>query len=454
MDDNQKKLEFIRNRIKEQLKEIRLDLGERRYQLYIDFVDATDCMDELRDMADLELQIDLAKYSRNIKEKLNAKGVTIGSIEESLEGAKEIDYDNYNSEYTEDIEEETAEELGLTEQELATLRAIEASKRISLMGTGDSDIEFEDGIDEYFEEKEDELEIEDIDEVEYDVDVDDGDDVDIELDVDEGGIEEYYGDDSDDDYFEDDDDEYEDNYDDMFDIDEDDLEEYEDEDDYDYEGDYDYEDEDDLDDEDDMLDIDEEYIFGYDDVAGEGEDDLDDDMFDIDEEDIFDYEDDEEELDDDMFDIDEDDIFGYNDYGDDMDDEDTEVDDDIFDIDEEDIFGYTDEYEDTQDVDDDMFDIDEADIFGMDEEYYQNKALDRRAADGGRARQITPNKVLDNGTERGKKAQSMFTKIHNTVNKTSKFVSKATRKTHETVKNTIDASDFFELSDEDEFIDF
>ena len=53
MDDNQKKLEFIRNKIKEQLKEIRSDLGERRYQLYIDFVDATDCMDELRDMADL-----------------------------------------------------------------------------------------------------------------------------------------------------------------------------------------------------------------------------------------------------------------------------------------------------------------------------------------------------------------------------------------------------------------
>ena len=82
---------------------------------------------------------------------MKAKGVTIDNIEESLEGAKEIDYDNYNSEYSEDVEEETAEELGLTEQELATLRAIEASKRISLMGTGDSDIEFEDGIDGYFE---------------------------------------------------------------------------------------------------------------------------------------------------------------------------------------------------------------------------------------------------------------------------------------------------------------
>ena len=81
--ENEKKLSFFKERIKEKLEQIREDIPEIRYKLWIASVDACDDYNELREMAELDMQLDLFEYTRNeINPKLEQLNMNITELRE------------------------------------------------------------------------------------------------------------------------------------------------------------------------------------------------------------------------------------------------------------------------------------------------------------------------------------------------------------------------------------
>lgn len=81
--DSQRRLEFFKEKIKETLESVKNDIPEIRYKLWIASIDACEDYDELREMAELDMQLDMFEYTKNeINPKLAKLNMDIKEIRE------------------------------------------------------------------------------------------------------------------------------------------------------------------------------------------------------------------------------------------------------------------------------------------------------------------------------------------------------------------------------------
>ena len=108
---NTKGIDFFKQKIKERLKQIKDDIPEIRYKLWIASIDACDDYNSLKEMAELDMQIEMFNYTRNeINPKIERLNLEIeklrranGLIESDKPGdysRKELTEDFYNPEIT------------------------------------------------------------------------------------------------------------------------------------------------------------------------------------------------------------------------------------------------------------------------------------------------------------------------------------------------------------------
>ena len=80
----QKRLEFFKQKIKEKLESIRGDIPEIRYKLWVASIDACNDYNELREMAELDMQLALFDYTRNeINPKIEKLNIELEQLRQS-----------------------------------------------------------------------------------------------------------------------------------------------------------------------------------------------------------------------------------------------------------------------------------------------------------------------------------------------------------------------------------
>ena len=353
MDANSKKIEFFKNKIIQRLKELCPYMSDVKYRLYNSMINDCQSLDDIREMAELDMQFSMIKYVQELDDKLKKSDTNIDELEAVtsqnnraaklavIAPKKEVAVNQYDDVDLTNIVEDLDDPEIINAQADLLMARMAAEKLSGYTEDEDEDSEDEELYDEMFGDEEEEEDLEDEEEGE------------------EEGEEE------------------------------DDISEY---------GDYIKDEEDSTNNEEDSNDTDEDFIdFGdspeesdnTEEEAEETEEETDDeliaDMFD-DEDDIPDEEEDSENDDseDDLDNINLDDIFG-----------DEEEEDNDFDINEEDL-GYT------SNSSEDSFD----DFF---------KDCDNRPSKKAVKRELTPNKVFINGTSRGTQTQQMFSLILNAV---------------------------------------
>lgn len=78
---NQKAIDFLKNRIRSRLAEVADQMGKYRFRLYMAMVDECNDFDELKEMAELDLQMDLFDYVRNeINPMLDEMNMSIADV--------------------------------------------------------------------------------------------------------------------------------------------------------------------------------------------------------------------------------------------------------------------------------------------------------------------------------------------------------------------------------------
>lgn len=354
MDANSKKIEFFKNKIRQRLKELCPYMSDVKYRLYNSMINDCQSLDDIREMAELDMQFSMIKYVQELDDKLKKSDTNIDELEAVtsqnnraaklavIAPKKEVAVNQYDDVDLTNIVEDLDDPEIINAQADLLMARMAAEKLSGYTEDEDEDSEDEELYDEMFGDEEEEEDLEDEEE-------------------DEDDISEY------EDYIEDEEDSTN-NEEDSTDTDED------------------------------STDTDEDFIdFGdspeesdnTEEEAEETEEETDDeliaDMFD-DEDDIPDEDEDSENDDseDDLDNINLDDIFG-----------DEEEEDNDFDINEEDL-GYT------SNSSEDSFD----DFF---------KDCDNRPSKKAVKRELTPNKVFINGTSRGTQTQQMFSLILNAV---------------------------------------
>ena len=116
------KLIYFKEKIKKELDSIKDEIGELRYNLYINMVDTCNNYDELREMAELELQIDFLKYTKEaIKDKLQQRDVNINDL-------RKVYYPSIEDEAP-DLEEDEIE-ASIDDPDTLAAMAIFVSKRL------------------------------------------------------------------------------------------------------------------------------------------------------------------------------------------------------------------------------------------------------------------------------------------------------------------------------------
>ena len=459
---NKKRLEYLKIRIKNQLDTIKDEIGPLRYKLYCAITDDCDNFEELRDMAEMELQIDALSYSKGLMEKLKEYNVGIEDLRDAgcnkdTENTEETDDEEEDIEYEEEGTEEcTYEDLieGLEDEEMLDIMSSildirddtepeEEKYRTEIMEAFEKTremIRIENGL----KELEDDEELLDFIE-DFDTKSDGGEDAedDSEEDDSEDGIDpdDIFLDSSNDgnNTEEDEDDSEEEiNADDIF-IDDDDTDD---------------EEEDDIED-----DIDPDDIF----MDEEETDDIDpDDIFLDDEEDTSEEDDEEEDEDEDEDedyedDIDPDDIF-LDDEEDTSEEDDEDEDEDYEDdIDPDDIFLDDDEVlSNTFGMEEGISDIDAGDILGngIKDTNKKEKKSYTVIDDTGIKNKVNTeiknrtNEVFSTDTKRGQKAQKMFNWIMKAVDTSEEGIKRASKAVK---KNIIDVK---KKDEEEEYIDF
>ena len=185
------RLEFYRQIILEALNDLKGDLGDLRFRIYSEAVKESMDVEELRELADLELEIDLFKYSRGIKERLRLHGSSIDILREES-GIREvesifIEEEEPSKSLTEEVMEirEAADSLIVDMEDIKDVLEFdfEVEDEDSLDGEDEYGFEVEDedsldGEDEYGFEVEDEDSLDGEDE--YGFEVEDEDSIDGE----------------------------------------------------------------------------------------------------------------------------------------------------------------------------------------------------------------------------------------------------------------------------------
>ena len=446
---NKKRLEYLKIRIKNQLDTIKDEIGPLRYKLYCAITDDCDNFEELRDMAELELQIDALSYSKGLMEKLKEYNVGIEDLRDAgcnkdTENTEETDDEEEDIEYEEEGTEEcTYEDLieGLEDEEMLDImssildirddtepeeekyrteimEAFEKTREMIRIENGLKELEDDEELLDFIEDfdtKSDGTEDEEDDSEEDDSeDGIDPDDIFLDSSNDGNNTEE-----------DEDDSEEEINADDIF-IDDDDTDD---------------EEEDDIDPDDIFMD-------------DEETDDIDpDDIFLDDEEDT--SEEDEEETDD----IDPDDIFLDDEEDTSEEDEEEEDEDEDYedDIDPDDVFMDDDEVlSNTFGMEEGISDIDAGDILGngIKDTNKKEKKSYTVIDDTGIKNKVNTeiknrtNEVFSTDTKRGQKAQKMFNWIMKAVDTSEEGIKRASKAVK---KNIIDVK---KKDEEEEYIDF
>ena len=120
----QSQIEFFKETIKNELLQIKDDIGNVRYNLYVNMVDTCDDLDELKEMAELEMQIQAIKYySNSIKNKLNEQEVDIKDIRKACEN-------NYNNEEDAVAEDEETSATNISDEDI-TMMALILQQRLA-----------------------------------------------------------------------------------------------------------------------------------------------------------------------------------------------------------------------------------------------------------------------------------------------------------------------------------
>ena len=70
MLNNEAQLAFFKERVKNRIEELRPYISDVKYRLYITMIEDCNSIDELREMAELDLQLNLIKYTREIANKV------------------------------------------------------------------------------------------------------------------------------------------------------------------------------------------------------------------------------------------------------------------------------------------------------------------------------------------------------------------------------------------------
>lgn len=83
--ENDKRLEYFKKHIKEKLESVKDDIPDRRYRLWIAAIDDCEDYDELREMAELDMQLDMFEYTRN---EINPKLQRLNLEMDEIRGAK------------------------------------------------------------------------------------------------------------------------------------------------------------------------------------------------------------------------------------------------------------------------------------------------------------------------------------------------------------------------------
>jgi len=78
-----KKKQFIKGRIKDQLETLKRGMGDLRHKVYLSEVDSSDDEQILKGLSDLSLQIEMLKYIDGISDKLSAQGISIDVLRQA-----------------------------------------------------------------------------------------------------------------------------------------------------------------------------------------------------------------------------------------------------------------------------------------------------------------------------------------------------------------------------------
>lgn len=146
-----RKLIFFKNKINQALDNLRQDIGELRYKLYKEMVKQCNDYEELKEMAELEMQIDSVNYTKEaIKNKLSEHNTDVRTLRRELESTKDAEED---LEFTEDAEEDL-EVSALNLQRMLAEQEITEEERIANMLLAEEEDEAE-LIEDYGEQVED-----------------------------------------------------------------------------------------------------------------------------------------------------------------------------------------------------------------------------------------------------------------------------------------------------------
>lgn len=369
MGADEKKIQFFKNKISTRLEELHPYMSDVKYKLYQTMIDDCSSYDEIREMAELDLQFNMIRYVKDLENQLKLNDTNI----EELEAVT-----NKNKRAARMVvispKEKKVETPVVSDDDLATLgEDIEDEEVLAsaanllfmrMQNTPPEDL-YNDPND--FEEEVSENEIDNIDMGDLFEDTDEINESDDEFDLSD------MDNDIEDETINEDDNDIEDT-----DTDKLDIKEYQNLNDEDDEiidfGTYDNNQyTKNTDESTDEFDIDDNDLFGDDDSDYDevGNSDIESDEFDIDDDDLFGDDDNEEDSDNtDDFDIDDDELFGDDGSEDDSDLDSSEQTDD-FDIDDDELFGDAEDEieediseEDSNSNNTDDFDIDDNELFG------------------------------------------------------------------------------------------
>ena len=215
MNKDEQRIIFLKKRILNRLKEVQECMSNTKYKLYKTMVNDCNSFDEIREIAELDMQLGLIDYVRKLKYSLNENNISIGDIEainnysdkpqklslilpsKNINQTQKLD-DIDISTLGEDIEDE--EVLAAASSILLSrLNAIPPEElyreqiedyeddELSEEHIDDIDVSYDDlyGNSEDADEEDDELDFDDIDESELGIDDEEEDDEEDELDFDD-----------------------------------------------------------------------------------------------------------------------------------------------------------------------------------------------------------------------------------------------------------------------------
>jgi hypothetical protein len=139
----ERKINFYRKLILEKLDQVKYDIGFKRYDLYVNMVYECNSLEELQEMADLELQLIFLQYANGVKKRVEEKGLTMDDIidresyidNELKENLRTIE----NIDNQDDEEVENGEDLELTASYMRNI--LKSQQSISVYPEDSEDVE-------------------------------------------------------------------------------------------------------------------------------------------------------------------------------------------------------------------------------------------------------------------------------------------------------------------------